>query len=290
MKKTKKEENNSELRKFQLTLVEILDEIVRLCKKHNLTYFLLAGSALGAVRHAGFIPWDDDIDIGMPREDYEKLIKIALDELDDKYFLDCYKTNKYAHLGFMKIKKNGTSAITDYSKIRRDHDGFSIDIFPIDYNQNKDSLGVSLVAHLTRSILEVIKVRNHNISFKGMRHKIICLPFFLLTNYRIQKIVNYLYQKDNKKEHINCAIYSNIYHYKKDIYPYDVVFPAKEVTFEGKKYYVYHDVDKYLTGLYGDYMKLPKEENRVSHSFSKLDYQHGMVLNTKEEYNKINRK
>jgi len=289
MKKVK-EEKNSELRKFQLTLLEILDEFTRLCQKHKLTYFLVGGSALGAVRHQGFIPWDDDIDEGMPREDYEKFINIAIDELDDKYFLDCYKTNKYMHLGFMKIKQNNTSAITSYSKVRRDHDGFSIDIFPIDYNQNKDSIGVSMIAHLSRAILEVIKVRNHNLSFKEMQHPLICLPFFLLTNYRIQKIVNYLYQKDNKKEHVNCAIYSNIYHYKKDIYPYDIVFPAKEIIFEGKKHYVFHDVDKYLTGLYGDYMKIPKEEDRVSHSFSKLDYHHGMVLNTKEEYNKINRK
>ena len=190
----------------------------------------------------------------------------------------------------MKLKKNNTAAITEYSKVRKDHDGFSIDIFPIDYNQNKDSRGVYIVAHLSRSILEVIKVRNHNLSFKHMQHKIICLPFFLLTNYRIHRIADFLYQKDNKKEHVNCAIYSNIYYYKKDIYPYDVVFPAKEILFEGKKYNVYHDVDKYLTGLYGDYMVIPPKDKQVSHTYSDLNYQHGMVLNTKEEYNKINRR
>ena len=290
MKQVKEQEEiktNKELRKYQLTLVDILDEFVKICNKHDLTYFLLAGSCLGAIRHKGFIPWDDDIDVGMPREDYEKFIKIAIEELDDKYFLDHYETNKYMHLGFMKLKMNNTTAKSGYSDARRDHDGFSIDIFPIDYNQNKDSIRVYIVAHLSRTILEVIKVRNHAMGFSCLRHKIISLPFFLLTNHRIQRIANWLYKIDNKKKHINCAIYSNIYHYKKDIYPYDVVFPATKVTFEGKEYNVYHNPDKYLTQLYGDYMKIPPKEKRVSHEFLELDYHHGMVLNTKEEYNKL---
>ena len=120
----------TELRKLQLTEIEVLDEIVRICKKHKLQYFLLAGTCLGAVRHSGFIPWDDDIDIGMPREDYEKFLNIALDELDEKYFLQYYKTDENYYLGFAKVRKNNTSFITKGFEKKKGHQGFFVDIFP----------------------------------------------------------------------------------------------------------------------------------------------------------------
>ncbi len=110
------------------------------------------------------------------------------------------------------------------------------------------------------------------------------------SNRRIHKIINHLYQNKNKGEHKNGAVYSGVYYYKKDIYPIDVVFPYSEVTFEGKKYHAYHDTDAYLKGLYGDYMQLPPIEKRYSHKPERLDFDHGDVKNTKEEYYKLNRK
>ena len=91
------EENYEELnlRDAQIIMLNILKEIDKICKKHNLIYFLDGGTLLGAVRHKGFIPWDDDVDIGMPREDYRKFLKIAQKELPDYLFLQTFETDKY---------------------------------------------------------------------------------------------------------------------------------------------------------------------------------------------------
>ena len=82
--------NQDILDKLHKVELEILDDFVKICNKNNLTYFLTGGTMLGAVRHNGFIPWDDDIDIGMPRKDYDEFIKIAPKELGNKYYLDCF--------------------------------------------------------------------------------------------------------------------------------------------------------------------------------------------------------
>jgi len=92
------------LKKLQLTGFDILKEIDRICQKHNIKYFLMYGTLLGAVRHSGFIPWDDDVDIGMIQEDYIKFIEIAPFELGEKYQLDCDKTNKKYYLPFVKVR------------------------------------------------------------------------------------------------------------------------------------------------------------------------------------------
>ena len=84
----------------------IAEDIKRICEKYHIKYFLDAGSMLGAVRHKGFIPWDDDIDIGMPKEDYNKFLEVAPAELGEKYFVDNYNTNRDNPLVFTKIRLN----------------------------------------------------------------------------------------------------------------------------------------------------------------------------------------
>ena len=279
--------DSKELRKLQLTLVELLDEVVRICNKHKLEYFVVGGTCLGAVRHKGFIPWDDDIDVAMPREDYEKFLVIARDELDPKYFLDYYKTSSENHFGFAKIKKNNTTFVQGYTY--KSHNGFFLDIFPLDYNK-KDTKLVAFDASLSRCLVETLKYKDKNLKLKDLRRPYISLLFVPFTNKRLHKMIDYLYTHNNKKEHGNAAIYPTVYHYKKDVYPMDVVFPHSEVEFEGKKYHAYHDPDKYLTHLYGDYMKLPPKEKQVAHKPMFLDFNHGDNLNTKEEYYKLNKK
>ena len=274
---------------LQQVLVEMLDEFVRVCKKNKLEYFLVGGTCLGAVRHKGFIPWDDDIDVAMPREDYEKFLEVAKTDLKKEYFLDYYKTDDENHFGFAKIKKNNTTFLSRYCY--KVHNGFFLDIFPIDYCDNKDSLKTKISASLSRCILETMKYRDHNITkIKSLRRPYISIPYLIFSNRTLHKKVDKLYTCQNNGTRKNCTIYSGVYYYKRDIYPKSVVFPYSIVEFEGRKYHAFHDTDAYLTGLYDNYMELPPIEKRFAHAPRKIDFNEGDVRNSVEEYNKLNRK
>lgn len=114
--------------------MDIIEEFLRICKKHNLKCFGIAGTLLGAVRHKGYIPWDDDVDFALPRKDYDVFCKAAKKELKSPYFLQNFETDEFFHEGFSKIRNPDTTMITKWS---RDHriicnQGICIDVFPLD--------------------------------------------------------------------------------------------------------------------------------------------------------------
>jgi lipopolysaccharide cholinephosphotransferase len=120
------------IKKLHIIELAMLGEFIRICQKYSLRYYLIGGSALGAVRHSGFIPWDDDIDIGMPRVDYEKFLSVAQAELDADLFLQTHKTDPAYPFSFAKIRNSKTTFIqSDSSHLQMNH-GVYIDIFPLD--------------------------------------------------------------------------------------------------------------------------------------------------------------
>ena len=137
MKKIYKELDSKTLKKLHDVELEILQEIIRICKKYDIKYYLAGGTLLGAVRHKGFIPWDDDLDIGMLREDYDKFMKYGIKEIDDKYFIHCDKTDPNYWLPFIKVRKNSTTFVEELlNKKEVLHNGIFVDIFPMDNCNN----------------------------------------------------------------------------------------------------------------------------------------------------------
>src|SRR5690554_4415622 len=120
------------LKKLHNVQIEILNQIVKICNQNKLTYFLIGGTLLGAIRHKGFIPWDDDLDIAMPRKDYEKFLELCQGYLGDEYYLHCSKTDPKYWLPFAKVRKNNTIFEEKSIQTINSHKGIYVDIFPLD--------------------------------------------------------------------------------------------------------------------------------------------------------------
>ena len=250
--------------------IEILDEIVRVCEKNNIEYFLVGGTLLGAVRHQGFIPWDDDIDIGMTRKNYNKFIECAQRDLKEQYFLDYQGTDETYYLPFIKNKKNNTLIDEAYSHHLNNHKGIFVDIFPFDNSGGEKSLSLWVRAILIRSISDTILVKEKFINYNKARHKYIVKFFNLFSKkflFKLQKFLSELNKNENSK-YLCCIVGTQ--KYRKNICSRESMFPLKKVLFNGKYYYGFNNNDEYLSRTYGDYMTLPPVEDRVNHCAYKV--------------------
>lgn len=268
-----------DLRKLQNIELEILEELDRICTKYSIPYFLDSGTALGAVRHQGFIPWDDDIDIGMMRDDYEKFLRIALTELDQHYFLQTLETDPQCPCLFAKIRKNGTTYQENNKAGMRMHMGIWIDIFPFDYisSDPNEQKRVITKAKKYRNLFMLKKIphlsageghRSAQYYLKAMIRKIahICLQLFP-DRYFKKKIQELIDSGKNQKDYVTCLFYG-----KPIVWRTNGIVPTGRIIFEGKEFSSVHDSDYYLKTQYGDYMQLPPKEKRFGHRPLFVDY------------------
>lgn len=252
------------LKEIQL---EILDEFAKICDKHDLLYFALGGTTLGAIRHKGFIPWDDDIDVGLPREDYEKFLSVAQNELPNNMFLQTYKTDpNYPHR-FAKIRVNNTTFIEKSASNIRMHHGVYMDIFPLDgYPGN---IWERKAFHFQEAILKIAAssafysdVCPENAAKEFLKKLIIkCIPY--------QKAVRKLDKLYHNCSYQNADIIANYCGAwgSKEIMPKEIFANGTTGIFEGRSIRLPKKTDTYLKMLYGDYMTPPPPEKRVSHHY-----------------------
>lgn len=267
-------ESYPELLRIQETELEILIKFDEVCRESGLEYFLDAGTLLGAVRHGGFIPWDDDIDVGMPRRDYDKFLEIGQKRLGDSFFLQSRETDGNCPFSFAKIRKRGTTFLEWNKRSIRMNHGIWIDIFPYDclpeegkaeYTNECLKLDNILVTKMipdraaqpTRSLkwlAGMIARRLKHYAYTGVSSD--KLDRRISEAYR-----RYLYLEDEGGcKSFTCHAYCAPYDF-----PRDVMLPAGRVLFEGHEFYAPHDTDKFLRILYGDYWKIPPESERVGH-------------------------
>ena len=216
---------NIQLRKAQLY---ILNKIKRICVSHHIDYFLDGGFMLGAVRHQGFIPWDDDIDVGMTIENYRKFLAIAEKDLGTDFFIDNYEHNEEYALVFSKIRLKGTTYVELKGNADALHNEIFVDVFPYYYVSNN-----IVVRNLEAQKIEKMLIRHNNT-------KCMCV-------------------------HAGGRFYS-YWNMPSEIFRNYVM-----ASFEGELYPILREYDRYLTIGYGDYMKLPPENKRMTHNIVKLE-------------------
>lgn len=259
---------------YKQVVLEILLRIDEICKNNGLRYMISYGTLLGAVRHQGFIPWDDDIDIGLTRDEYEKLIKI-LHHSNNEYVLQNESNEKNYFVMFSKLRKNGTTFIDEDTKGLFDNNGIFIDLFPFDKVKDIDSVGfrvryriIKLISHTLRMKYSVANHRN-----KTFREKIdiILSSVFIriVKKERLMVIQKKLMIWDNNTSDEKTKyymVYMGPYKLKNSYIKSKWINNYGKCCFEGKEYQCLGDMNSYLTQSYGsNYMELPPVEKRETH-------------------------
>ena len=268
--------SNELLRKLQLTQLITFLEIKRICDKHDIRYTPIGGTLIGVVRHNGFIPWDDDIDLGMLREDFDKFLSVAETELSSDFFLQTNDTDAGYQHPIARICLNDTKMI-EHCDVGVDmHHGIYTDIFP--YDASPDST-VKMLWH--KYMLKWLKLSNVDRHLhrnpRTLKGKIL-YPFFRLSTLPLSdKMVEELLYKQIKKYNNSNATFvvrsGSQYAYEKVRVPRKLMEEFVTMDFEGFTMSVMKGYHEHLTENYGDYMALPPEEkrNKAKTSIAELD-------------------
>lgn len=257
-------------RKIQNIELNMLITIDSICKTNGINYFIVGGTLLGAVRHKGFIPWDDDIDIGMLREDYDKFIRSAQSFLPSHLFLQTMYTDSNAPYNFAKIRNSDTTFIETSTKDLMINHGIYIDIFPFDYYPEnrfiswKNNKKITIINHKINTAFYsdtntkytiVGKIANivSSICYKDVKQALIARDQVFRSVPNSKLITNY------------CGAWGN-----REIVPAKWLSQYIDLEFEGHYFKAPIEYDKYLRNIYGNYMELPPLEKRVGHHYAEV--------------------
>ncbi len=264
------EEQRNALQQLELSVLIRVDNI---CKKHNITYWLGYGTLLGCIRHKGFIPWDDDIDICMPRADFERFRLICATELPIGFFYQSHLTDPdYYHL-HDKIRINNTLFLESFMYGVNINHGIYFDIFPIDYMA--DGLISGNLQYYRSRILRAIiysKFLNPEARVGKKRIAVIVLrslfkPFSTDKMWKKAERIASKYSNTPQKR-IGCFMSP---YGKNDFFPTTLLSDFIEKQFEGYSFQIPKEYDKVLSGVYGDYMALPPiDKQRTRHDLLKF--------------------
>lgn len=264
---------NGLLRQIQLIQLEIALEIKRICEENKIKYFLDSGTLLGAVRHKGFIPWDDDLDIGMIREEYEKFLKIAPEKINSAYEIQTWSNDLNYGNAFLKVRKKNTKYIEVVSQ-NQTINGIYVDILPYDIyptnkvNQNKQGRKIEILKRMIYSKSHYKNWSNSKSTFQLIKRRAIYIPIqFLCFFFSKQKLIT-LYERVAKEYNNTDSDYvyeqTGATKYGKWVLPKKCIVNLSPMQFENHYFLAPMDYDLYLTSVYGNYMKLPPEKERYN--------------------------
>lgn len=262
--------NETQLRQLQMIELEMLVEVDRICRKCGIRYNIIAGTMLGAVRHGGFIPWDDDADVGMLRDEYEKFRRVVKKELDStRFYFQDYRSTKGYRWGYGKLRRKNTLFLRENQDHMPYEQGVFIDIFPMDGVPDNYGLRVlhDMTCYCVRKILwsEVGKYSDKNplkrLAFKAVN---------LIPERSIKKALYRLERASSAKrtKYVRMLMFptpNKVRGFKRTWYE-----DLTEIDFETKPLYGFKEGDAYLSFTYGDYRTFPPEHERKVHPVTQL--------------------
>ena len=243
-------------RKLQLKILDIVKDIDKLCKDNNIEYYILYGSTLGAIRHKGFIPWDDDFDIGMTYDNYIKFLNVCEKQLDkSKYYVQTPKKEEDYYLSFSKIRDITTTLIEEGNKDIDIVRSVYVDVFPLVGVPNNK---------IKESILKVNRAFMLSANKNIINNKILRGIFnIILKIFGRKRILKYTTKRCFKYDTNNCEYWCSIADgdsYEQNKMKRNIYGKPKYIDFEDTKLPVPEKTDEYLKSIYGDYMKIPSKE------------------------------
>ncbi len=256
------------MNELQSKIFNLFKVFLEVCEKLQLKYYMFAGTAIGALREEGFIPWDDDLDVAMPRGDYEIFITEAQKLLPDSIFLQTYKTDKYFPRNFAKLRDSNTTFVeVGMEKVKINH-GVFLDVFPLDVYPELSELPKSFkikekfYKYATLCGLKdksSYKIRIRNAVFKA-------LGFHKRTDKYLEKFEKIVFNLKGTPKYYTNSLFIN----KSNLFNIEWFGDGVEATFEGLKVKVPTRYDEYLTEKYGNWRERPPLEQQVGHHFASI--------------------
>ena len=267
-----------ELRKCQLLQLKIANEIKRLCNENGIEYFLIAGTLLGAIRHNGFIPWDDDMDIGMRREEYDRFLKVAKFQLRKDFFLQTWDNEIEYGSPFAKVRLNDTLFVEKNSEKANTHKGIYVDVFPFDnvsdipFQAAIQKFSTTYYKHLLFNKCKYDYVDHHDKRKMAIAKVFRFLSFFYSYSFIHSHYLKAMTKYNSKKtEHV--IAFGGSSSYEKETLDRAWIEDLDLHLFENEVFYCPKDYDSYLKHFYGDYMTPPPENARYQgHGIVKISF------------------
>ena len=248
--------------------LQVMKELHAYCVKHGLRYILGYGTLLGAIRHKGFIPWDNDMDVIMPREDVEKLVELNKTEpIGQNVRLFHYTTDANYHYPIVRACNTKTIVEPTYLRELIDDMGVWVDIFPMDgYIKSKLVYQKPLRNFYLKMMNATMYIQESESGAKAFVRRSI-IKLMPNKNHRYERKLSKLCAKSRYEDSETvCVLCEEEPPFEKQIMSREDVENPVLVPFEDAEFYIPRNADKYLTMQYGDYMKLPAEEDRMTHS------------------------